>query len=372
MPKVDGYIKRVKSLSILLVGVTVLAYDVADSGKRLTADYRRVEDLSLGAALAVVQVPTDAQIHLVDGLSMSDWLGQRGGDWPQIGALVDVLRLWEVPDHPIQGIFRQPHGEVTSFTRMPASERLGGADVTVSLPSPSHVGCVSGEASVCHRFSLTLADAGDEREAVLVYDTERHSATARGKGSWLYVDKEKRQLWTVDQVRSEILNVASRWVTTSKDAEAARSALHDKLTQRTVRIPVINLDVQASRAALFLSLAAAALAAMLAHSLLAINGPQLCSSDEPWILQVPGGPGPGFVGRFRTALSCAGGGVIALLLWCPVFVVSLSIAMTRSPLLILMQCALAAGAALAAVAATAHLLSIMKVVVWTQREEPPA
>lgn len=356
MSSANGYVKRFKSLSLLILGMTLLTYNVTDSGRRLDADYAEVQALFLISHLVQVEMGDNSHITAVNGEPSRDWLAAIGHSLPDIGPMVNVINSWNVPKTRIDGTFTLSNGESYEFSRLPATNVSNGNGF------PGNKFCHLADKATCHRYAIRQAGMEIVHAALLVYGINPSDATSHSKMSWRYFDIKRDELLTMDQVAGRVVRLAIPWLGTTNSAESAYQGLRKKREERTVRIPVVNIDVKASQAALFISLFAVVVAALMTHSLIVIGSMPVASIDEPWIILMPELHSNTWTGHLQSILSIGGAMAVTALIWCPVVITGFSISMTPSIMLIALQWILLAITSAAAITSTINLRSIMKAV----------
>lgn len=359
MADASGYIKRVKSLSLVILGAALLTYDVAESSKSLHHNFSQAQRYFLIAQLARAEIPANGTISRVDGLPAADWLRSTEKLLPEYGGLVNVINSWKEPGLHVEGTFKLSNGELVEFSRLPLR---GSMDSRASAGGTSNEidrVCLPEQQPVCHIYALDKNGEDTELEALLVYGLNREQAISDVQKSWRYYNKKSDRLETIDQVEAQVIRLALPWLGAAKDAESAYLGLREKLQQRTVRIPVINLDVKASRVAVFLTAFSFVVAALLTHSLLAISNLAVKSTGEPWILLIPGGRRADWAGKLQSVLSLGGGIAIIFLIWCPVLIIILSLSMAQPIPLVRMEWVILIVTAIASAASTLKITSIL-------------
>ena len=98
MLKPDGYVRRTKSLSLVVIAVALLSYDFVESDRRLSSDFDHVENLFLAKTLLSATVPAGARIDAVDDTPLETWLPaaerrSRFGVLPKSSSLPRVVQL---------------------------------------------------------------------------------------------------------------------------------------------------------------------------------------------------------------------------------------------------------------------------------------
>lgn len=357
MADASGYIKRVKSLSLIILGAALLTYDVAESSKSLRHSFSQAQEFFLVAQLARAEVPANGVIFRVDGQPAADWLREADGLLPEYGGLVNIINSWEQPDLHVEGAFRLSNGELVEFSRLPLRGSMKARSSTEI--ASNEIDRICGQPTICHIYSLDKNDEDTRLEALLVYGSNREQATSTVEKSWRYYNKTSGELEAIDQLEAQVIRFALPWLGAAEDAESAYLGLREKLQQRTVRIPVINLDVRMSRVAVFLTVFAFVIAVLLTHSLLAMSNLAIKSTDEPWILLIPGDRRADWTGKLQSVLSLGGGIAIIILLWCPVLIIILSLSMTQPIALIRMEWFILVVTAIASAVSTLKIFSIV-------------
>lgn len=359
MADASGYIKRVKSLSLIVLGAALLTYDVAESSKSMHHDFNQAQQLFLVTQLARAEIPGNGIISRVDERPAADWLRSAESVLPEYGGLLDVIHSWQEPGLRVEGTFKLSNGELVKFSRPPWPGSTGALASAEAASKEIDRICAAERQAICHVFTLDKNREEAGFGALLVYGSNLEQATSAVKKSWRYYNWNSGGIETVDQLEAQVIRLALPWLGTAEDAESAYLGLREKLQQRTVRIPVINLDVKASRVALFLTVFSFVIAALLAHSLLAIGNLAVESTAEPWILLIPGNRRSDWTGGLQSLLSLGGGMAIIVLLWCPVFIIVLSLGMTQPAALVRMEWVLLIVTAIASGVSTLKVFSIL-------------
>lgn len=316
MQKTDGYVRRFKSLSLVMVATGLLSYNVADSDSRLRTDFSEIEGLFFASTLLSAYVPRNARITAVDGAAAQEWLDRseplsEHGVLPSSGILVDVVRLWDTPESTIEGSIALSNGETLLFVRHPAGNADGARQGNACSSNNEECGTYS------------LSPGGPLRTEITLYRSVED-------GQWRFFAPGTGVPMTIGSANSAIVQTAANWSGTPSNAEDAYFDVRQMVARRNVRIPLVNVDVDASSAALFLAIFALAAAALIAHSLLVLRSVPDLGLDEPWIVLLPANRQVGWLARLQLALSWSGAVVLLLVVFVPAAVIWFSIRMTDS------------------------------------------
>lgn len=362
MAKSDSYVRRLKSAALTVFGAAVLTYNVYESGASLSRDFDRMESLYLATQLMTARMPERASIRRVGAESLSSWLAPQdlNPPPPTTGPLGDIVRLIAAVNPEIAGVLMIPNGEVVDFVRLDSGPAALDDALPDGMPSSPRQRCEDGTRASCHRFVVRLGGNRPEHRLVIGYLPAERGEEDETRHRWHVFDPPTGNFIDQAGAESAILELAGPWVGVRNGAGQAYDATRNQIAQRTVRIPIVGIDVPAARAAVYLSLFAVAMAVLLLHSVLTIAALPVRSIEEPWIVvQTPDPARPGSR-RLMGWIGMVGSLVIHAMLWAPAAIVALSMAMTAS---VRARIALSVALALvlgAAVAGSAYFMAVAR------------
>ena len=326
MARLDAHVRRFKSLSLTMLAATWLTYNVFDTGQMLQVDLADVEKLFFAVSLVGAEAPERGAIERVNGISADDWRRDTGLDPlpPRRGKIVDLILMWEENSLPIAGSFQLSNGESVKFERLPLFTRSSDMRTVTRSGGQSDLVCPASTKFICQLFSLQHSNQLEPYKIMLVYVSRGAFA---GDGNWYYSQGPNGDLISFDEIRSQIVGIASKWATMPKSAEDGYIRMREEPSLQTVRVPIIGLEVGALQAAIYLSLFAFVVSIITVHSIMNIVNIPVKTIEEPWIILVPDNQATGWAANLQNLISRGASVVLLSVLWCPVLIIGLSIRM---------------------------------------------
>ncbi len=350
----NSQVVRLKKLSLVSVVLFVVVATVWESNNAIREELHAVEELFFASRLILSRESVEAHVISTEPVFDKEW-GDGWRNWSPKPTISNLLLRLDSGKYAFGGTLLLGTGELVQFTRHASVSgeraRLREGLKRDLVISPGFVTKntilefqfyeVDSKSFPGHTHNLTLAKRIQRQEDYSTW----------GPSQWALFDMRQVSHRQAGQLESEVLRRAEPWVGAVSSPENAYLSMRAEISQQTVRVPVLNIDANASKVVLFFSILALSLAVLIAHCSIAIfdslGGSRL---TEPWLLVVVGSAKRPNVGPLKRLFSIAGLASYVVVFLLPCGTLSFCLALSDSTgVLVLLTIILAIAIILSAV-----------------------